>query len=63
MPKSNKTVNQNVPDPEKTADPQQIGSGRKAEDQALFGGAPDLRVDRTSNPASLAAAGSGLKLM
>jgi hypothetical protein len=55
-------VQQTVPQPEQTAEPTQIGQTRKAEDTSLFGGVPDLRVDRTT-PAAVTNAGSGLALM
>jgi hypothetical protein len=69
VPKSNpqqqQTVQQTVPSPEPTAsasaEPTQIGSKRKEEDQNLFGGTPDLRIDRTTPPA-VTGAGSGLYL-
>jgi hypothetical protein len=51
-----------TPQPEKTADPQQVGAQRKAEDQTLFGGIPDLRVDRSAAPPSLPAGGAGLSV-
>ncbi|RWP84739.1 MAG: hypothetical protein EOR11_19965 [Mesorhizobium sp.] len=55
-----------VPDaaaqPEKTADPQQIGQARQAEDQTLFGGIPDLRVDRSTTGGGVGAGGSGLNV-
>lgn len=60
----NKTVNQTVPDPEQTAEPTDIGGGRKAEDESLFGSSsPDLRVNRSGTPPSVETSGSGLKLM
>lgn len=51
-----------TPEPQKVADPQQIGSARKAEDQTLFGGIPDLRVDRAAAPAALNTGGAGLSV-
>ncbi len=62
QPKPNKTVNQSVPEPEKTAEPTDVGSARDQEDKDLFGGVPDLRVDRNSTGTNTAA-GSGLNLM
>jgi hypothetical protein len=62
QPKQNKVVNQNVPEPEKTAEPSQVGSARDQEDQDLFGGVPDLRVDRSTTGTNTTA-GSGLNLM
>lgn len=64
-PKQNKIINQTTPEPEKTAEPSEIGDARRAEDQELFGegGTPQLRVDRAGTPASVGASGSGLKLM
>lgn len=56
------TVNQKVPEPEQTAEPTEVGSARDAEDDTLFGGTPDLRVDR-STPAAVTNGGSGLNLM
>lgn len=49
-----------TPQPEKTADPTEIGDARKAEDETLFGGIPDLRVDRSAAPTSMPAGGAGL---
>lgn len=61
-----KTPSANVPgpaaQPEKTADPQQIGQARQAEDQTLFGGIPDLRVDRSTTGGGVGAGGSGLNV-
>lgn len=48
--------------PQKTADPQEIGAPRKAEDQTLFGGIPDLRVDRSTTSGGVGAGGSGLNV-
>ncbi len=60
--KKSSVVNQTVPEPQKTAEPDEIGSARKAEDEDLFGSStPDLRVDRPST--GTVAGGSGLKLM
>ena len=56
------TVKQTVPQPEDTAEPTAIGKGRKQEDEQLFGGTPDLRVDRNTPPA-VSGAGAGLNLM
>lgn len=63
-PKASETqaVTQAVPNPEATAEPTQIGNARKKEDDELFGGVPDLRVDR-STPTSVASSGAGLNLM
>lgn len=62
-PKTDPVVNQTVPQPEKTAEPSQIGGTRKAEDEQLFGTeGQTLRVDRNV-PASVGQSGSGLKLM
>lgn len=36
------------PPPEKPPEPAEVGSARKAEDQALFGGVPNLRTDRST---------------
>lgn len=51
-----------TPQPEKTADPQQIGQARQQEDQTLFGGIPDLRVDRSTTGGGVGAGGSGLNV-
>ncbi|MDG4856422.1 hypothetical protein [Mesorhizobium sp. WSM4982] len=48
--------------PEKVADPQALGAARKAEDQTLFGGIPDLRVDRSTTGGGVGAGGSGLNV-
>lgn len=48
--------------PEQTAEPQQIGQARQAEDQTLFGGIPDLRVDRSTTGGGVGAGGSGLNV-
>jgi hypothetical protein len=58
-PKGNK-VPDPTPEPQKVADPQEIGGARKAEDKTLFGGIPDLRVDRNSAPAAVNTGGAGL---
>lgn len=50
------------PQPQKVADPQQIGEARKAEDKTLFGGIPDLRVDRSTTSGGVGAGGSGLNV-
>lgn len=54
------TVPDPTPQPQKVADPTDIGAARKAEDNTLFGGVPDLRVDRSAAPASIPAGGAGL---
>lgn len=48
--------------PEKTAEPTEVGTARTAEDEALFGGIPDLRVDR-SVASGGNTTGTGLKVM
>jgi hypothetical protein len=53
-------VSNPLAEPDKTADPVDIGNNRKAEDKTLFGGIPDLRVDRSAAPASIPAGGAGL---
>lgn len=63
QPKPNKVVQQTVPSPQPTAEPTEVGDVRKAEDEELYGGVPDLRVARTSTPASVSTGGAGLKLM
>lgn len=63
FPKADKAkVGAPTPQPEKTADPQQIGQARQAEDQTLFGGIPDLRVDRSTTGGGVGAGGSGLNV-
>lgn len=52
-----------LPDPEKIAEPTAIGDARKAEDTALFGGVPNLRVDRSATSGGVGADGSGLGTM
>jgi hypothetical protein len=56
------TVPDPTPQPQKTADPQEIGAARQAEDQTLFGGIPDLRVDRSTTGGGVGAGGSGLNV-
>lgn len=54
-----------LPPPEKTAEPAEIGSLRKAEDETLFGGVPDLRTPTTpalTASTGLAGARGGMKL-
>lgn len=51
-----------APKPEKSALPSDIGDARKAEDEQLFGGKPDLAAPRTST-APTAITGSGLNPM
>jgi hypothetical protein len=64
VPKTPKnTIPAEQAQPEKVAQPDEIGAGRKAEDEALFGGVPDLRVDRSAVSGGAAAGGSGLKTM
>ncbi len=48
--------------PEKVAEPDEIGASRAAEDEALFGGVPDLRVDRSLTDGGAGASGTGLNL-
>lgn len=48
--------------PEAVANPDEIGASRTAEDDALFGGVPDLRVDRAATAGGTSADGSGLKM-
>lgn len=52
-----------MPEPEETAEPDEVGAARKAEDEELFGGVPELRVDRSATAGGVAASGSGLKVM
>jgi hypothetical protein len=57
---------QTVPEPTASADPTPVGAGRKEEDNSLFGGVPDLRVDRpttVNTPAAVGSSGAGLNLM
>lgn len=49
-----------LPSPEKVADPTDIGSSRQREDEELFGGVPDMRVDRTAVGEGVAE-GTGLR--
>lgn len=51
-----------TPGPEKTAEALDVGAAREAEDEALFGGQPNLAVNRDS-VGSVAASGSGLRMM
>lgn len=46
--------------PEKIADPTDVGAVRKREDEELFGGVPDMRVDRSAIPDAVAG-GGGLR--
>lgn len=50
-------------EPEKPADPPEVGEARKAEDEQLFGGVPDLRTDRSALEGGAGAGGSGLGQM
>lgn len=62
VPKMSKpTVNQ-APQPEATAAPQDPTQNRKAEDKALFGGVPDLRIDPSATAGGATAGGAGLKM-
>lgn len=60
-PKSPK-VGKDTAQPEKTAEPVDIGDARTKEDNTLFGGVPDLRVDRSATTGGAAAGGAGLKM-
>lgn len=53
----------NVPEPQKTAEPSEIGTQRKAEDKALFGGKPELKNPKGGVPKPVATGGTGLKVM
>lgn len=61
--KPNTTLPKEQSQPEAVATPDEIGASRKAEDQTLFGGVPDLRVDRSATGGGATAGGSGLKVM
>lgn len=63
MPKKPKPLADPLAAPEKTADPQDVGAARKAEDNTLFGGVPDLRVDRSTTSGGAVDGGSGLNIM
>lgn len=63
MPKKPKPLAAPLAAPEKTAEPDPIGGARKAEDEALFGGVPDLRVDRSIASGGAVGEGSGLNIM
>lgn len=53
-----------VPQPEKTAEPQDIGAGRKVEDESLFGSeGQSLRVNREAVGTGATAGGTGLRMM
>jgi hypothetical protein len=56
-------VVKDMAEPEKTAEPDEVGAARKAEDEELFGGVPELRVDRSATSGGVAASGTGLKVM
>jgi len=45
------------------ADQTDVGSKRKAEDLAMFGGVPVLRTDRSAVSGGVASGGSGLNVM
>lgn len=62
-PKKDQVVQQTVPSPEPIAEATSIGKARKAEDEDLYGGTPDLRVARNPSLNTNGAAGSGLNLM
>lgn len=61
-PPKQKKLADPIPQPEKVAEPSEIGDARKAEDETLFGGVPDLRVDRSVTSGGTTADGTGLKL-
>jgi hypothetical protein len=52
-----------TPPPEKAAEPLEVGSAREAEDEALFGGQPNLSVNRDSLGKGVAKSGTGLRMM
>lgn len=52
-----------TPPPEQSAEPLDIGAPREAEDEALFGGQPNLSVNRDAIGKGVAASGSGLRMM
>lgn len=60
-PKDKKLANP-IAQPEKVATDQEIGEARVAEDEALFGGIPDLRVDRSATSGGVATGGSGIRM-
>lgn len=55
-------VPKELPKPEAVAEPDEIGVARAAEDDSLFGGIPDLRVDRSLTGGGAGASGSGLNM-
>lgn len=58
-----KPIPKTQPKPQPSADPTEIGEVRKAEDESLFGGVPDLRyTDNSLTGGGLDAGGSGLAL-
>lgn len=59
----NQALSKDIAAPEATAEAAAVGSARKKEDKALFGGVPNLRVDRSSVKGGVGAGGSGLKVM
>lgn len=52
-----------TPPPVKPADQKDIGSKAHSQALALFGGVPNLRVDRSVSDGGVAADGSGLNMM
>ncbi len=60
--KSKKLAKPN-PEPEKPAEPEEIGKARAAEDEELFGGVPDLRTDRSISSGGAGAGGAGPQIM
>lgn len=52
-----------TPPPEETADPTKIGDKRQAEDKTLFGGVPNLRVDRSATAGGVGSTGTGLNVL
>lgn len=56
-----KDVPKSIPAPAKSPEVPEVGAARKAEDDALFGGVPDLRVDRSATGGGVAT-GSGLSI-
>lgn len=63
MPKAKQQkVPQEQKQPEPIANPDEVGEARIAENDALFGGVPDLRVDRSATGGGATSGGAGLKM-
>lgn len=62
IPKAKVATQGQASQPEQTATPQDVGQARQQENQSLFGGVPDLRIDPSASSGGAVAGGSGLKM-